>query len=482
MTIKPLAMLAALTLWPVGAAADDQIARQLRLQAEQARQQREAAALVPDGDAATTLRVNGEDFAVADNTEALARALLVAINHGQADDVARLLAQYRRLPEHDATMAAFAQASISRLEGNLPLATQQYAALLAEQPGFVRARLDWARTLFDNRLDAEAKAQFAQLSQAALPAAVHQNIQGYVNALDIRNGWRASMALGPAYTSNVAESAGKTVTTRMQTAWGEIFEFEQSSPPPEAALGLAYDASLSKRWPLAGHHALFAQGVFYGTRYRHHPGRSEDTFNGSAGYQWASARHLVSAAPLWEWGQIDQHKLYQAAGARLTWQYTPRPHIGTSIEAERKNMDYTTQYRHNSGSNSSVYATLSYAPNTRWWLYGGLDAQWRRTQEQPNDYRQYGLRAGAQYQWGNSASLNISASLRHRRYAAYNAFLQAQRQDREQTYSATLKIPRWQTAGFTPALTAKHTRVNSNVDWFAGYRKNEIILKWERFF
>ncbi|UOO80939.1 surface lipoprotein assembly modifier [Uruburuella testudinis] len=459
----------------------EQTAQQLRFQTQQLLQQREQAALVPEPEAGV-LRINGEDFAVGNNAAELAVALMVAVNHRQADDVARLLQRYRALPEYDAATADFAEAALSRLRGDLAQAQRQYQALLAAQPEFTRARLDWARLLFDNREDKAAQAQFAQLADAKLPPAVRKNVQGYRDALDVRNGWHLSVSAGPVWNSNVGEGTGKSETFILHTPAGVPLEYEQSSPPPQPARGIGYDAALSKRWPLAGHHALWLRGLLYGTHYRHHAGRSEDTLNLAAGYQWASAQHSWSAAPLWEWNQTGNRSLYRAAGARAEWQYSPRPDWGVNIEAERKHMQYAEDYRHNNGKHSSVYATLSYAPNPRWWLYGGADMQWRQTQEPANDYRQYGLRAGVVRQWGDNVALNLNAAVRRRQYAAFNPWLQVRRRDREQVYSATLTVPRWQLGGFTPALTLKHTRVSSNAGWFAAYRKNEALLKWSRFF
>lgn len=477
-------MMVAIALSATPALADqDQTAQQLRFDTQHVLQQREQAVLVPEhGERATVLRVNGEDFVVGDNVQELARALLVAVNHGQAEDAARLLRQYRRLPDHDAALVAFVEASISRLQGDLRQANHQYATLLAEEPDFVRARLDWARTLFDNRHDAAARIQFSLVGDEHLPAAVQKNVQGYLRALEIRNGWHASLSAGVVHNSNVADAAGKTETMRTLLPTGDWLEYSQSSPQPQAAHGLGYEASVHNRYPLVGHHALVLRGLLYGTRYRDYSEYSDDTANLAAGYQWASARHSVSLTPLWEWGRNDNQHRYRAAGVRAEWQYNPSARLGLGLEAESKHLRYAEAYQHNNGQHRSLYATVSYAPAANWWWYSVADVQWRQTQEKPLNYRQHGLRVGVLRQWDNGTSLNAHATVRWRDYAAYNPWLQVRRQDREHIYAATVKVPRWQTAGFSPTLTFRHTRAHSNADWFAGYRKNEIMLKWERFF
>lgn len=476
----------ALLILPAAASAyadNEQTAQQLRFDTRQTLQMREQQALTPDTEpAGNVLRINGENYAVGNNAAELSTAIMIAINHRQPDDVERLLQRYRALPEYDTAMAGFAEAAISRLRGDLASAAVHYESALAEQPDFVRARLDFARTLFDDRRDGEAQAQFEQLLETEMPPVVHKNVQGHLKALNIRNDWHVSVSAGPVYNSNVQESPGKTEVFRLQIPTGETVEYEQSTPPPESAWGFGYDAALSKRWPLAGHHALWLRGLLYGTHYEDYLARSEDTVNLAAGYQWASARHSWSVAPVWEWNQTGNHRLYHAAGARAEWQYSPKSNLGISIEAEHKKMNYAENYRHNNGSLGSLYATLSYAPDANLWLYGGVDIQQRKTQEPANDYRQYGMRIGAVRQWGDTANLHINAALRRRNYAAFHPWLQVQRRDYEQIYSASLKIPRWKIGGFIPAFTFKHTRVNSNADWLAGYRKNEMMVKWSRFF
>lgn len=470
--LKKTAVLLMFSAWVCGAYAadddDDSVQRRLRFENREAVRGQEDQALSQGQPESAAARADGQ--------EQWPLRLLAAVNRADAAQAERLLAEYRSLPDHDADFADFVEASIFRLRGNYPQSLRRYRALLEKQPEFVRARLDYARALFDDRQTKEAHDQFGRLQQEELPPAVQQNIDAYLNAAQVREGWHGSLALGAVYNSNVRETTGS------------LYCFDPfgltcaQTPDPEKAYGLTYEASAEKYRALYGHHGLFARAALYGTRYRHHPDSSDDTLGISAGYRYASAKQSWSLAPAAEWNRADSHLLYRSIGVHGEWQYNLSPKTALSTEADHKIMRYGENYSHNNGSLSSLYASLLYAPADAWLLYGGASVQKRKTQNRPNSYHTHAFYAGGQYRFGNTASLRLQFSLRYRRYEAFNPWIQVRRYDREQSYSATLKIPRWQIAGFTPVLTAKHTRVRSNADWLAGYRKNEISFKLERFF
>lgn len=406
----------------------------------------------------------------------LADSLIFAGVSSAWAEAARLLAAYRATDGHDENLAAFTEASIARLNGDYAGALRQYADLLARQPDFARARLDYAKTLFDDKQTREAQAQFARLQQEELPEPVQQNIAAYLNAAKVRGAWHGSLAVGGVRNSNVRETTGETYCF---DPYGLTCALTAA---PEAAEGFTYEASAEKHRALAGHHGLFARATLYGTRYKHFPDSSEDTLNVSAGYRYSSAKNTWSAAPVAEWGRADSSLLYRSAGLRGEWQHDFSERTALSAEAEYREMRYAEDYAGNDGRLFSLYATLMHAPSDAWMLYGGANVQKRKTQSEATGYLTHGFQAGAQYRRGDAFSLRPHAALRYRRYGGFNPWIQVRRSDSEQSYSATLKIPRWKIAGFTPVFHVRHTRVHSNAGWLAGWRKNEAGIRLERFF
>ncbi|MBO7942617.1 DUF560 domain-containing protein, partial [Streptomyces sp. S9] len=89
---------------------------------------------------------------------------------------------------------------------------------------------------------------------------------------------------------------------------------ERSLPAAIAGAGLDYDASLSKRQPLRGHHGLYLRSLLYGYSYRGNRQYNETTWTGSAGYSYAAARHAFTAAPQFEYAAFGNRSLYGAWG------------------------------------------------------------------------------------------------------------------------------------------------------------------------
>lgn len=97
----------------------------------------------------------------------VAQSLLAALNHRQWQAVKDYLKQYVQYPNHeqDASLVALAQAALSAEEGNTAQALTQYREILQQYPQFVRARLDYARLLFqDNQMRESSEAFDAVLS------------------------------------------------------------------------------------------------------------------------------------------------------------------------------------------------------------------------------------------------------------------------------------------------------------------------------
>lgn len=465
------ALLLLLCCLPAAAADEDNDAqlRRLRFENREALRQQEEKTLEEGGETASAQ--------TADNTaQNLPLGILGAVNRGDARETARLLAQYRALPGYGADLADFAEASISRLNGDYAQALAAYKALLERRPDFTRARLDYARTLFDNRQTKEAQAQFALLQREELPEAVNRNADAYRRAAQMRGKWHGSLAVGAVYNSNIGETTGRLYCF-------DPYGFTcAKTPPPERAHGYTYEASAEKHRPLSGHHGLFARAALYGTRYQDFPDNSEDTLAVSAGYRFSSAQNTWSLAPAAEWSRADSRLLYRSAGLRGEWQHDFSDTTAFNWEAEHREMRYADDYRSNNGCLSAFHASLLHAPSHNWLFYGSANVQKRKTQQRASSYLLHGFQAGAQYRFGDTALLRLQASLRFRRYDGFNAWIQVRRSDREQAYSATLKIPRLKAAGFSPVFHFKHTRVHDNAGWLAGYRKNEAGIRFERFF
>ena len=167
-------------------------------------------------------------------------ALFNAVNRSDWQTVHPLLERYTQQSEYDSDIASFARASLARGEGKWKAAKQEYETLLQRHPDFTRGRLDYARLLFEGRLNREASSEFARLQNEDLPEAVKENIAHFQDALNQRQSWKGSLSVGAVHNSNINEGSGKVwCKTEID---GECWE-EFSGDKPISANGIKYEAA-----------------------------------------------------------------------------------------------------------------------------------------------------------------------------------------------------------------------------------------------
>ena len=162
-------------------------------------------------------------------------ALFNAVNRSDWQTVRPLLERYTQQTEYDPDIALFARASLARGEGRWKDAKQDYETLLQRHPDFTRGRLDYARLLFEGRLNREATSEFMRLQNEDLPEAVKENIGHFRDSLNQRQSWQGSLSVGAVHNSNINEASGKVwCKTEID---GECWE-EFSGDKPISANGI----------------------------------------------------------------------------------------------------------------------------------------------------------------------------------------------------------------------------------------------------
>lgn len=471
---------------PAQNSAQDRDDTRLRLDhgLEQRQAERERALLEEEnavrGDAAALANVDLDD------PNALAAALYQAVNARRWAQARPLLQRYRALPQRDRMLELYAQGALARADGDLRGAERDYRALLELQADFLPAQLELARVLFENQLDREAEQRFQAIAAAldagdAKTAGVRRTVETFLRALRNRRGWHGSFALGPTWNDNLNQSSASR-TCLLAAPDGQC-AIERTLPAAIEGGGLDFDAGLTRRHPLRGHHGLYLRSLLYGYSYRDHSAYNETTASASAGYSYASARHAFTAAPQFEYSAFGNRSLYGAWGARADWTWTISPRWLFKLEGDHKRM----RYRRNDlagydGPTSAVYATLWRALPRQWLLFGGLDLARRETRRDTEAYLQRSARLGLSKQFDAGVSLLLFASLRKRRHDEWNETFQARRRDDEFNATAIVRLPRLAFAGFTPSLTFKRNRTASSIDWLYGYDRDSVSLKLERAF
>ncbi|AKH64274.1 MULTISPECIES: porin family protein [Photorhabdus] len=431
--------------------------------------------------------LNGQTFSVDNNVNEVGQALYLAINHQQVKDVERFLPMYQKLPGHDSQLVHFAQANLARSQGDLVAAEQHYQTVLHQQPDFTRAKLELARVYYENQKNREASLLFNEISAAnhdnenKLPPAVIKNITSYQDAIELRNAWRGSFAVGYIFNDNTNMSPNKPPFCKEYAENGSCI-VERKLPLAKKANGISYDATLRKIYQLSGHHGISLRSMTYGESYRNHSEENENTTSAYLGYNYKAQKNDFLIGPIIEFNHVGNHSRYRTTGMKTEWMNILSKNLALNLEGEYKQFRYHKLYNHNDGNMTSVYATLSYYLTDQTITFTGGDWVNKTSVEKADDYQQKGIRAGISTQLYPGINAVVFTVLRQRQFGDYSVPLGARRKDNEQLYSAIISMPKFDVFGLTPVITYRYRKNNSNVDWLYSYNKNEVLIKFEKYF
>ena len=466
------------------AAAEEDTELRLNQSIERGAEQREQELLEDERDAGAGLPkliVDGREYDVAGDVNAMGRALYIAIKRKAWPEALTLLRAYRELDGADPMLVRYAQGGLARARGNLAAAEYQYRRLLGLQAGFLPGRLELARVLFERHKNREALRRFEGV-RADLPpgrektAGVRRSVARFIQALEHRRAWQGRVAAGPAYDDNINQSS-ESYTCLLRIEDGTC-AFDREVPDGIGAYGTAYETTLEKRFFLSGHNSVFVRALGYGDIHDGHHERNQGTLTASAGYRYRDANDLYALAPLYELGRYGGDALYDAWGVRAEWMHDLSVRAALKLEGDFKDMQYR-RHRHYDGGMLSLYATSWYRLPGGWTVFGGLDLADKSGDEAIYAYRCRGVRLGFSRPFRMGVRATLFASLRRRQYDAFNPILEARRRDDEQNYTLIIKAPRLAYRNVVPTLTYEHTRVESNVDWLYSYDRNAVSLKLE---
>lgn len=466
-------------------AQQDDLRRVLEQGSELRHQQQDQQRLQQAESQRPTITIDGQTMRVERTIDDLGQALYLSLQHQQWQAAAAFLSEYIELPGHDPLLRHYAQGALARVAGDHRSAAREYEALLEAQPDFLPARLELARVYAEDQRDREAAALFAAIaagidSDDPATAGVRARVDGYLAALQARQRWKGAVAAGPAWSDNInRSSASRTCLFGV----GDNCIIERTLPEAQHAVGLDYDASLERRWALAGHHGLYVRGLAFGQAWRGHSAYNELNASVQAGYSWRSARHTVLLAPSYDYQALGNHALQGGSGMHGEWQYALDARSLLKLEADWKRQRYRQPGLADNydGELAALYATWFRALNPRWTVFAGVDLTDSHAADDANGYRQRGVRLGAARQWSGTTA-TVFVSLRQRDYHAWSPLLEARRQDDEQNLIAIVRSERLAVAGLVPSLSLRYARIDSNVGWLYSHDRSLFSLKWERAF
>jgi hypothetical protein len=449
---------------------------------------------IRDTEKLPSILINGQIFAVEKNQDDLAKALYLAVMQKQWGNAAVYLKHYQQYQDYDQALTDFAEGALARAQGQLILAEQKFQSSLNKQPNNLICELELARVLFEQQKNKEAARLFTsiqnklgQSDRAVIPPEVEQTVNLFVKALDQRDSWQGSVAIGPSYATNLNSSSEQSKRWMLYGIDDKgnvtpIQEITRGSPKAASATGMDYEASLMKRFSLYGNHGVSLRGLAYGQSYDDHADYNESTLNINAGYSFFDLKNQISIAPMFEHKRYANDGLYNAWGARAEWMRFIAADKAFKLEAEIKDLDYQ-KYKTLDGKESSAMFTFWKILPKQWTLFSGLDVLDHDTQEKyMAAYQQQGIRLGLSKSWNISLNTTLFSSYRWRQFDRYVETFATRRHDFEQNYTFVVQMPRFRFYGVTPNLTYRYNHNSSNVDWLYSYDKHNVSLKLEHRF
>lgn len=422
--------------------ADDDDTRLLLNRIDRGAEARERANLgAPDPaeNDASLITIQGQTYNVQNTLEDLGPAIYVSINLQQWGKVRQFVERYRELPGHEPALVEMAEGLIARSERRYKQAIAHLHKADELQPGFVRARLELARTLFEDNQTREAETLFREVAASDVPEQVLSVLGEYHKGIDLRREWHGSASLGFGYNSNINQANGMTTTTQVCSVFFDCFDYTRQMPKKISSSSVVYDAAAERRFQIAGNHHLLARGLTYGNRYDRHSEEDDvktwyddNTTVLYAGYNFQSALNDVSFTPLFENYYNDHHTKYQASGVRGEWKHNLSNRLQVGLQAQHKHFRFQGEQREyfDDYDEGQIGTSLSYLLDPRTLVFGGVTYTRRSQDADTASNREYMGSLGAYHSFDPGVNLSLIGLYRTTRYDEPDAFLGGLRKDR----------------------------------------------------
>ncbi|MGB0895614.1 MAG: surface lipoprotein assembly modifier, partial [Parashewanella sp.] len=286
---------------------------------------------------------------------------------------------------------------------------------------------------------------------------------------------------GGSYNNNINQSSESSLCLARLPS-GTCF-IQRNTPKAIEGTGLEFEASVNKRFSLAGHHGLIFRSLLFGNVYHNHTQFNENTLTSKFGYSYQNAKNQIFVSPLFEHKGLANETLYNAWGASAEWLNILSPQRALKIETNIKQQEYQKRgLRFQNGIEVSAFITFWNQFNNGWFVFAGADYLQKNSRNKVFSMNQPGVRFGVSKPLFDGIDATLFTSFRERRFAEYNAILRKKRLDYEQNYTLVVNAERFAVMGISPSLTVRYSHINSKVDWLFTHDKTTVSLKFNRKF
>ncbi|MDR3507937.1 MAG: surface lipoprotein assembly modifier [Caulobacteraceae bacterium] len=368
----------------------------------------------------------------------------------------------------------FLLAMLAEAKGDYAAAITDFRAILVDEPGNIRVRLELGRAFFAIGDDPNAEHQFRLARAARLPAAVRGNIDNYLAAIRGRRAWAFSLSLAVAPDSNI--NAG--TNARQVDLYGLPFDLSSGARGHSGA-GLSVDAAgevaprLSPRVRMRIGAALdsvtYSQTAFDDTNLYLYAGPQLNLTH------WRLSA-TASDTDRWYGGSL----YYSGGGARLEADYLPTARLRIATAVERQFLTY----RYDAGqtgpvTTGSLDLTFGLTPSSL--LHGALSVSRQDARDLAYANTVGTVAIGYLRELPKGFSISVEPSYGRAEYDEALSAFSRRRSDSIARISLSVLNRAISYRGFAPRLTYSYTDDTSSIPLYS-YRRNRLELRVTRQF
>ncbi|MFA9489412.1 MULTISPECIES: surface lipoprotein assembly modifier [unclassified Mannheimia] len=411
--------------------------------------------------------------------ELLNSAMLMALVTGHSENVVFLLPMYQKLPasEQNGDIIAWAKAVEAKSTQDYTQSIKLYRELLASYPENQPIRMQLAVTLFENRENEAAEAQFHKLQADKLPPEIANMISHYLDAISKQDRWIFQGGLTYLNDPNInnAPNAGTTYDS-----W--------TAPKKESAQGVGFHFEADKKWSWGNgffhEFRLSGNGKYYWNNKKY----NEYSLRESLGLGYQNAKQKITLLPFFEqmWyasgsSQSESTKRYsKSGGVNTRWQYWITPQWQSAITYEYAEQRYTRR-QHLDGNYHFIAPSLYFYPNSQQYWFVGANFNRTSTRDLDDSFIRRGVSLGWGQEWKNGLSTQLSVRYARKQYRAPMPIFQITQRNKEYGVQASIWHRALHFKGITPRLTWQYNKVKSNHTFYS-YDKNRVYIEFSHTF
>lgn len=399
----------------------------------------------------------------------LAGEAMLMIEQKRFEEARPLIAALMTLPDYKLE-GRFLSGMLASAMGDHAAAAEYYKAILADDPGQTRVRLELGREMLALGHTASADRQF-RIAQRDddLPEDVARTIRTIRNIIRSNRAWRFDIDFGIAPDSNINSA---TAADSVAINWGGVMLPVTLDPQARQRSGTGQTASISAgvRLPVGRQVSAIVDIDSAGTNYG---GTAYDDYQAqvAAGAELRFAdKAAVSVqavgAQRWFGGRLVSRQ----AGVKTGFQVrlSDRDQIGFQIDARNTNALFDPNY---DGTQIGAYLTYERAVSKTLVVSGGgfVRRDWLRADAYSS--REFGLIAGFGGELPFGITFGVSGTVSRAKFdAPIPIFSIDPREDWRFSARATVGNRGWRLLGFSPQISASYSRTDTTIPYFANDR------------